>query len=65
MKQDMKALLISAHQKAFTVAGCLDDQTAKQCRVVLYQSLCTGASWHTTKMQLQTLFGQSQKAPQA
>lgn len=64
MKNDCKAkaLMTSAHNSAFTVAGRLDDQMVSQYRAVIHQSLYTGASLHTTKTQLQTLFARSEKA---
>lgn len=64
MKNDYKALLISAHRKAFTVAGCSDTQTVIQCQAVIHRALYMGASLRNTNKLLQILFVPTEKVRQ-
>ena len=52
---DWGALSSSAHEKAFSVALAVDEQTVNQCQAVIDRSLCTGASLRTTALQLQSV----------
>ncbi|MNR61592.1 hypothetical protein D3C85_1833850 [compost metagenome] len=56
---DYQALLTSAREKAFSLAGHVDAETASRCQSLIHQSIRTGASWHTTQIQLRTLFEQA------
>lgn len=55
MKNDYKALLISAHKKAFRIATLSDVRLIHQIRDVLVQAMASGNSRYTTIKQLRTL----------
>lgn len=54
-KYDWKALSSSAHEKVFSVARAVDEQTVNHCLTVIDRSLCTGASLRTTALRLQSV----------
>lgn len=62
MATDNRALIISAHQKVFSLEAQLPYETVQACRELIYRHIRKEVSWSTTKKQLQTLVAHAQSS---